>query len=150
MKRITSDFVLTTVIQGSSSTRQIGVDDTVGIGSRLESVTDPAFLSRSDNGSVGEDNELDLEYDHDYMRDPLNVTVVESEDAVIDPLIDATIAIKKPDGNKEYCIVIDKQPGNNEDNCLYVLKERDSDRQVTVDLTTLDWSPVQKVKKRKC
>ena len=144
------EYVHVGVIHGSSSTRQISVDDTVGIGSRLESVTDPAFLSRSDNGSVGEDDELDLEYDHDYMRDPLNVTVVESEDAVIDPLIDATIAIKKPDGNKEYCIVIDKQPGNNEDNCLYVLKERDSDRQVTVDLTTLDWSPVQKVKKRKC
>merc|ERR1712045_954193 len=95
---------------------------------------------RSHSASVYSEHDRPGEYVHDYMRDALNVTVVESEDAVIDPLIDATIAIKKPDGNKEYCIVIDKQPGNNEDNCLYVLKERDSDRQVTVDLTTLDWS----------
>ena len=118
-----------------------------GFGSRLASITDPAFLSRSDTGSVSENSDLDLEYDHDYIGDPLNVTVIESEGAVIEPLIDSTIVVKKSDGSMEYCVVIDKKPGNNENNYLYVLKERDSDRKVTVDLTTLDWSPYRKKRK---
>ena len=92
-------------------------------------------------------NDVDLEYDHDYIGDPLNVTVIESEGAVIEPLIDSTIVVKKSDGSMEYCVVIDKKPGNNENNYLYVLKERDSDRKVTVDLTTLDWSPYRKKRK---
>ena len=104
-------------------------------------------MSRSDTDSVSENDDLDLEYDHDYIGDPLNVTVVESEGAVIEPLIDSTIVVKKSDGKKEYCVVIDMKPGNNENNCLYVLKERDSDRTVTVDLTTLDWSPFRKKRK---
>ena len=111
---------------------------------RLESVTDPAFLSRSDAGSASEDIDLDLEYDHDYIGDPLNVTVVESEETDIEPLINSTIAVKKDDGSKEYCVIIDKKPGKDENNCLYVLKDINSDRQVTVDLTTLDWSPLRK------
>ena len=49
-------------------------------------------------------------------------------------------------GSKEYCVIIDKKPGNDENNCLYVLKDINSDRQVTVDLTTLDWSPLRKEK----
>ena len=114
---------------------------------RMGSVTDPAFLSRSDAGSVGEDDEeeedLNLEYDHDYIGDPLNVTVVESEGATIEPLIDSLIAVKKVDGSKAYCVVVEKKPGEN-GNCLYVLKERNSDRQVTVDLNTIDWSPCTK------
>ena len=114
---------------------------------RLESVTDPAFLSRSDAGSNSEvddeEDDLNLEYDHDYIGDPLNVTVVESEEAAIEPLINSLIAIKKVDGSKAYCFVIEKKPAEN-GNCLYVLKERDSDRQVTVDLNTIDWSPLRK------
>ena len=109
---------------------------------RLASVTDPAFLSRSDAGSASEDSEeeIGLEYDHDYIGDPLNVTVVESEEAPIEPLINSWIAVKKTDGGKAYCVVLEKRPGEN-GNCLYVVKERDSDRQVEVDLNTIDWSP---------
>ena len=101
-------------------------------------------MSRSDAGSVSEDIDLDLEYDHDYIGDPLNVTVVELEETDIEPLINSTIAVKKDDGSKEYCVIIDKKPGKDENNCLYVLKDINSDRQVTVDLTTLDWSPLRK------
>ena len=112
---------------------------------RFESVTDPAFLSRSDAGSDNEDEITEgLEYDHDYIGDPLNVTVVHSEEAVIEPLINSLIAIKRKDGQKDYCVIVDKIPGENETSCLYVLKEKDSDRTVTVDLAKLDWSPLRK------
>ena len=42
---------------------------------RLESVTDPSFLSRSDDGN-DDDLANGMEYDHDYLSDPLNATVV--------------------------------------------------------------------------
>ena len=112
---------------------------------RLASDTDPAFLTRSDagSGSASEDEEeVELEYDHDYIGDPLNVTVVESEEAAIEPLINSVIAVKKVDGGKAYCVVVAKKPGEN-GKCLYVLKEEESDRQVTVDLNTIDWSPLR-------
>ena len=112
---------------------------------RLASDTDPAFLTRSDagSGSASEDEEdVELEYDHDYLGDPLNVTVVESEEATIEPLINSLIAVKKVDGGQAYCVVVEKKPGEN-GNCLYVLKERDTGRQVAVDLNTIDWSPTR-------
>ena len=68
---------------------------------------------------------------------------MESEEATIEPLIDSLIAVKKVDGSKAYCFVVKKKPGEN-GNYLYVLKERNSDRQVTVDLNTIDWSPCTK------
>ena len=105
---------------------------------RLESVTDPTFLSRSDAGSASED-ELNLEYDCDDLGDPLNVTLSLTEERVSGPQINSLIAVKRKDGNMEYCVVMEKKRGDN-DTWLYVLKERDSDRQVTVDLDTLDWS----------
>ena len=114
---------------------------------RLKSVTDSAFLSRSDAGSASEDDDdmtEDLTYDHDYLSDPLNATVIESEDAVIEPLINSTIVLKKDDGSQANCIVIDKRPGENENDFLYVLKEIDSNIQVTVDLATIVWSPLGK------
>ena len=109
--------------------------------------TDSAFLSRSDAGSASEDDDdmtEDLTYDHDYLSDPLNATVIESEDAVIEPLINSTIVLKKDDGSQANCIVIDKRPGENENDFLYVLKEIDSNIQVTVDLATIVWSPLGK------
>ena len=56
-----------------------------------------------------------------------------------------TIQTKKV-GLLLYCCNLQKpgKPGNDENNCLYVLKDINSDRQVTVDLTTLDWSPLRK------
>ena len=105
---------------------------------RMESVTDPTFLSRSDTGSASED-EVNLEYDCDDLGDPLNVTLSLSEDRATGPPINSLIAVKRKDGNMEYCVVTEKKRGDN-DTWLYVLKERDSDRQVTVDLDTLDWS----------
>ena len=107
---------------------------------RLESVTDPAFLSRGDTGSVSEDG-LDLEYDCDDLGDPLNVTLSLTEEQSSEPLINSVIAVKRNDGSLDYCVVMGTKVGEN-GTCLYVLKERDSDRQVTVDLSTLEWSPV--------
>ena len=85
---------------------------------RMESVTDPALLS-SDAGSANEDIDLDLEYDHDYMQDPLIVTVVESEETVIEPLSNSTIAVKKDDGSKEYCVIVDMKPVNDDNNFMF-------------------------------
>ena len=134
-----SDFPLVTHIE-NGSLKCISIPEH----ERLASVTDPAFLSRSDAGSASEDSEeeIELEYDHDYIGDPLNVTVVESEEAPIEPLINSLIAVKKNDGSKAYCVVLEKRPGEN-GNHLYVLKERDLDRQVEVDLNEIDWSPLR-------
>ena len=61
---------------------------------RLESVTDPTFLSRSDAGSASED-ELNLEYDCDDLGDPLNVTLSLTEERVSGPQINSLIAVKR-------------------------------------------------------
>ena len=61
--------------------------------------------------------------------------------AVTEGRAELTDVVKKFDGNMEYCVVMEKKRGDN-DTWLYVLKERDSDRQLTVDLDTLDWSPL--------
>ena len=82
---------------------------------------------------------MNLEYDCDDLGDPLNVTLSLTEERVSGPQINSLIAVKRKDGNMEYCVVMEKKRGDN-DTWLYVLKERDSDRQVTVDLDTLDWS----------
>ena len=86
-----------------------------------------------------------MEYDCDDLGYPLNVTlsltVVESEEQASRPLINSLIAVKKINGNMEYCVVIAKKCGDN-DTWLYVLKDRVSDCQVTENLGTLDWSPM--------
>ena len=69
----------------------------------------------------------------------LTVTLSLTEDRAAGLPINSLIAVKRKDGNMEYCVVTEKKRGDN-DTWLYVLKERDSDRQVTVDLDTLDWS----------
>ena len=59
------------------------------------------FLSRSDDESDdGNENYLEngMEYDHDYLSDPLNATVVLSEEDSIESLINSNFAITGEDG----------------------------------------------------
>ena len=113
---------------------------------RLESVTDPSFLSRSDDESDdGNDDDLanGMEYDHDYLSDPLNATVVPSEEDSIEPLINSEIIIKGEDGVVVHLVVLEKKPGPGDDENHYILREYDSDRQITLDLTKYDWKPIR-------
>ena len=49
-----------------------------------------------------------MEYDHDYLSDPLNATVVPSEEDSLEPLINSKIAITGEDGVIVYLVVLEK------------------------------------------
>ena len=49
-----------------------------------------------------------MEYDHDYLSDPLNATVVPSEEDSIEPLINSEIIIKGEDGVVVHLVVLEK------------------------------------------
>ena len=42
-----------------------------------------------------------------------------------------------------HLVVLEKKPGPGDDENHYILREYDSDRRITLDLTKYDWQPIR-------
>ena len=66
-------------------------------------------------------------YTHDYISDPLNATVVPSEEDSLEPLINSKIAITGEDGVVVRLVVLEKKHGPGDDENHYIVRHHDSD-----------------------